>query len=352
MTEEMLAAAEKLNITPEMQEAARCHQRIIENAKLAGATLLEMGRALKEMRDKKLYTQLGFETFGAYVEGNGDYSFKERQAYTYIKATESFSEKFLTDHADLGVTKIGLLTALSEGDAVEVIEANNDLAGMTVDEIKELVREKQGLGEQLSFWKMETQKAKDNKAELLARIDKLTEELERAEANAEKNEEAKRKNALDAQKAEEKLKKEKDKHKEETDKLRAEIEMIKQQRDTVPEITDEQRQEIRAAAIAEAEEKHRKELAELEGQKKALEAKMQSGAPDEQRAAMKVYFDTLQNAARTFLAKIEELSEAEDRQKYRKGMTMFLESMCREMKADMEFGEEQSVENEKKTAQG
>lgn len=342
MINEMITAAEKLNITPDMQQAARCHQRIIENGKLAGAALYEMGKALKEMRDGKLYESLGFGSFAQYLEDNGDYAFKERQAYTYIKAAESFSEQFLTDHADLGITKIGLLTTLGESEAVEVIEANNDLAGMTVDEIKELVREKQGLGEQLSFWKMETQKAKDNKAELLARIDKLTEELERAEANAEKNEEAKRKNALDAQKAEEKLKKEKDKHKQETDKLRAEIEMIKQQRDTAPEITDEQRQEIRAAAIAEAEEKHRKELAELEEQKKVLEAKMQSGAPDEQRAAMKVYFDTLQNAARTFLAKIEELSEAEDRQKYRKGMTMFLESMCREMKADMEFGEEQT----------
>lgn len=332
MINEMIAAAEKLNITPDMQQAARCHQRIIENGKLAGAALYEMGKALKEMRDKKLYTQLGFETFGAYVEGNGDYSFKERQAYTYIKAAESFSEKFLTDHADLGVTKIGLLTTLGESDAVEVIEANNDLAGMTVDEIKELVREKQGLGEQLSFWKMETQKAKDNKAELLARIDKLTEELERAEANAEKNEEAKRKNAFDAQKAEEKLKKEKDKHKEETDKLRAEIEMIKQQRDTAPEITDEQRQEIRAAAIAEAEEKHRKELAELEEQKKVLEAKMQSGAPDEQRAAMKIYFENVQNAVNVFVAKIDLLADEEVKQKMRGGAIKYLSIIIDELK--------------------
>ena len=327
MINEMIAAAEKLNITPDMQQAARCHQRIIENGKLAGAALYEMGKALKEMRDGKLYESLGFGSFAQYLEENGDYAFKERQAYTYIKAAESFSEQFLTDHADLGITKIGLLTTLGESEAVEVIEAHSDLAGMTVDEVKELVREKAGLGEQLSFWKAETQKAKDGKADLLEKIDRLTAELERAEANAEKNEEAKRKNALDAQKAEEKLKKEKDKHKQETDKLRAEIEMIKQQRDTAPEITDEQRQEIRAAAIAEAEEKHRKELAELEGQKKALEAKMQSGAPDEQRAAMKVYFEEVQNAVNNFAGKIEQVTDPETKEKYTQGVIRYLEGV-------------------------
>lgn len=332
MIKEMLAVAESKEISAAYKEAVMCHQRVVENAKLAGATLLEMGRALKEIRDRKLYIQLGFDSFGQYVEDNGDYAFKERQAYTYIKATESFSEKFLTDHADLGVTKIGMLTALSEGDAVEVIEAHNDLAGMTADEVKELVREKQGLGEQLAFWKDETQKAKDGKADMIAKIDKLTAELERAEAAAEKSEEAKRKAALDQQKAEDKLKKEKGKHKEELDKLRAEIEMVKQQRDSAPEISDEQRQEIRAAAIAEAEEKHRKELAELEGQKKALEAKMQSGAPDEQRAAMKIYFENVQNAVNTFAAKIDLLTDEEVKQKMRGGAIKYLSIVIDELK--------------------
>ena len=331
MINEMIEAAEKLNIIPEMQEAARCHQRITENAKLAGATLLEMGKALKEMRDRKLYIALGFGSFGDYLEKNGDYSFKERQAYTYIKAAESFSESFLTDHADLGVTKIGLLTALSESDAVEVIEANNDLAGLTADEVRELVREKQGLGEQLSFWKDETQKAKDSKANMQAKIEALSAELERAEAAAEKNEEAKRKAALDAQKAADKLKKEKDRHKEETDKLRAEIELIKQQKSTA-EISDEQIEDIRSAAFAEAEEKHRRELAELEEQKKALEAKISTGAPDEQRAAMKVYFEELQKAVSTFTGKIEQITDEETKAKYTQGAVRYLEIVIRQLR--------------------
>lgn len=335
MIKEMLATAEEsTEISAAYKEAVMCHQRVVENAKLAGTTLLEMGRALKEMRDKKLYTQLGFESFGQYVESNGDYCFKERQAYTYIKATESFSEKFLTDHADLGVTKIGLLTALSEGDAVEVIEAHNDLTGMTADEVKELVREKQGLGEQLAFWKDETQKAKDGKADMIAKIDKLTAELERAEAAAEKSEEAKRKAALDAQKAEDKLKKDKVKHKEELDKLRAEIEMIKQQRDSAPEISDEQREQIRAAAIAEAEEKHQAQLAALEQQKKALEAKVSSGAPDEQRAAMKVYFEELQKAVGTFTGKIEQITDEETKAKYTQGAIKYLEAVAAELRGN------------------
>ena len=281
MIKEMLAAAESKEISAAYKEAVMCHQRVVENGKLAGATLLEMGRALKEMRDKKLYIQLGFESFGQYVEGNGDYCFKERQAYTYIKATESFSEKFLTDHADLGVTKIGLLTALSEGDAVEVIEAHNDLAGMTADEVKELVREKQGLGEQLAFWKDETQKAKDGKADMIAKIDKLTAELERAEAAAEKSEEAKRKAALDQQKA---------------------------------------------------EDKHRAQLAALEEQKKALEAKVSGGAPDEQRAAMKVYFEELQKAVGTFTGKIEQITDEDTKAKYTQGAVKYLEALVAELR--------------------
>lgn len=314
-------------LTPEVREAISCHQQICESGKVVASALVDMGRGLKRMRDGKLYAQLGYETFAEYLEKNGDYTFKERQAYTYIKAVESFSDKFLTEHGELGITKLGLLTALSEQDAVEVIESS-DLSGLNADEVKALVREKQALGEQLSFWKEEAQSAKDDAAGYEDERDKLKERATAAEMNVEK-----------LNKQIEKLKKS---HQKELGKLSAELEMVKRENDE-PKITDEQRKEIAGEEVKQVSAEYEKQIEELkaeyrakaeasEEEKKKLESKLNSRSPDEQMAAMKIYFENVQNAVNTFAAKIDLLADEEVRQKMRGGAIKYLSIIIEELK--------------------
>lgn len=315
-------------ITAEVKEAVACHRQILESGKLAASALVEMGKGLKLMRDKKLYKTLGYETFGDYVENNGDYSFKERQAYTYIKAVESFGEKFLTEHSELGITKLGLLSVLSEQDAIEVIESS-DLAGMNADEVKALVREKQALGEQLSFWKEEAKNAKDDSADAEMQLKTLQEKIEQVESE-------KRKAALEAEKSADRLKREKEKHDADIAKLNAEIEMIKAEQSAEP--SEEQRSEI----LKQVEEKHKAELDALraeyeekartaEAEKQALADKLKSGTPDEARAVLRVYFTEMQKAVGSFIENIAKTTDAESRNRFIAGTVRWLEDVIEDL---------------------
>ena len=300
---------DEIVISSEVREAVACHQRILESGKLAASALVEMGKGLKLMRDKKLYKTLGYDTFGNYVENNGDYKFKERQAYSYIKAVESFSEEFLTEHSDLGITKLSLLSALSEQDAVEVIESS-ELSGMNADEVKALVREKQALGEQLSFWKEEAKNAKDDSADAEMQLKVLQEKIEQIEGE-------KRRAAVEAEKAAEQLRKAKEKHKNELAKLNAEIEMIKTEQSSEP--TEEQRK-----AIADEYEKRIEDIKAVyeekaraaEAEKQALADKLKRGDPDEVRAVLRAYFTETQKTVKNFIEKVESTADPESRSRF------------------------------------
>lgn len=320
---------EEIVVSSEVREAVACHQRILESGKLAASALVEMGKGLKLMRDKKLYKTLGYDTFGDYVENNGDYKFKERQAYSYIKAVESFSEEFLTEHSDLGITKLSLLSALSEQDAVEVIESS-ELSGMNADEVKALVREKQALGEQLSFWKEEAKNAKDDSADAEMQLKTLQEKIEQIE-------DEKRRAAVEAEKTAEQLRKAKEKHKNELAKLNAEIEMIKTEQSAEP--SEEQRSEI----LKQAEEKHKAELDALraeyeekartaEAEKQALADKLKRGTPDEARAVLRVYFTEMQKAVGSFIENIAKTTDTESRNRFITGTVRWLEDVIEDLK--------------------
>lgn len=315
---------DEIVISSEVREAVACHQRILESGKLAASALVEMGKGLKLMRDKKLYKTLGYETFGDYVENNGDYSFKERQAYNYIKAVESFGEKFLTEHSELGITKLGLLSVLSEQDAVEVIESS-DLAGMNADEVKALVREKQALGEQLSFWKEEAKNAKDDSADAEMQLKVLQEKIEQIEGE-------KRRAAVEAEKAAEQLRKAKEKHKTELAKLNAEIEMIKTEQSSEP--TEEQRK-----AIADEYEKRIEDIKAVyeekaraaEAEKQALADKLKRGDPDEVRAVLRAYFTETQKTVKNFIEKVESTADPESRNRFITGTIRWLEGVIEDL---------------------
>ena len=312
-------------ISSEVREAVACHQQILESGKQAASTLVEMGKGLKLMRDKKLYKTLGYDSFGDYVENNGDYKFRERQAYSYIKAVESFSKEFLTEHSALGITKLSLLSALSEQDAVEVIESS-ELSGMNADEVKALVREKQALGEQLSFWKEEAKNSKDDSADAKMQLRTLQEKIEQIEGE-------KRRAAVEAEKAAEQLKKAKEKHRNELAKLNAEIEMIKTEQSSEP--TEEQKKAIAdeyEKRIADMKAEYEEKARAAEAEKQALADKLKRGDPDEVRAVLRAYFTETQKTVKNFIEKVESTADPESRNRFITGTIRWLEGVIEDLR--------------------
>lgn len=144
-------------------EAQELDQLIKIHANLAWSNLMESARCLKQMRDTKLYLELGYETFGDYSQKS--LNIKERQAYTYIYAYENLGERFLQSNANLGITKLALLAAVPPLERDEVIE-KNDIDGMTVEQVKALVADNNNKGEQLEMLTDERNAIKEERDEI------------------------------------------------------------------------------------------------------------------------------------------------------------------------------------------
>lgn len=133
--------------TPEQAQAMSLHCEIMATAQAAADSLLALGRKLKQMRDTGGYKRLGFETFADYTEQA--VGIRQRQAYNYISVVENVPARLVEENAAAGVTKLALLGRMAPADQREV--AGQDLANITVAELKKLVEERNGLSEQLSM---------------------------------------------------------------------------------------------------------------------------------------------------------------------------------------------------------
>ena len=145
---------ETLEAVERQTEAVMLHQRIVATHTAINGLMAEYCRMLKDMRDKKLYRELGCRSFDEYVESRA--GIKVRQAYSYISTYERLGERRLTEHAGLGITKLSYLAELYPADADELAE-QHDLAGMSSRDVKALVERAAKQGEQLSM--LETEKA-------------------------------------------------------------------------------------------------------------------------------------------------------------------------------------------------
>lgn len=142
---------QQLSLTPdgttEQAQAVGLHYEIVAAAQAAANSLLTLGRKLKQMRDTGGYKRLGFETFADYTEQA--VGIRQRQAYNYISVVENVPARLVEENAAAGVTKLALLGRMTPADQREV--AGQDLAHITVTELKQIIEEKNGLAEQLSM---------------------------------------------------------------------------------------------------------------------------------------------------------------------------------------------------------
>ena len=138
--------------TAEESAALALHYEIMAAAQTAAASLLDLARKIKRMRDTSGYKALGFDTLEAYTMAT--MGMKQRQAYNYIAIAEKLPAQLIEQNAAAGVTKLALLAQLS-GQEQQQIAAETNLTDTTVAELKAQIKELQaknaGYAEQLSL---------------------------------------------------------------------------------------------------------------------------------------------------------------------------------------------------------
>lgn len=158
-----------LAIKPE-QEAVFLNERIRANGQAAVNAVCAIGRDLRRMKIEGLYTHLGYDSFEEYAEQ--EHNLKRRQAYQYISVYENLGEDFVQSNAQLGITKLALLTQINTEERTDIM-SDNDLSGMTVNEVKELLDKVKQQGEQLSMFEDQLSNKKEQERELESRSVKI-----------------------------------------------------------------------------------------------------------------------------------------------------------------------------------
>ena len=125
-------------VSSEYIRAAKLNRRIITAAQLAQQSLYDMCMGFKEMRDSKLYKELGYTDFGDYCEQ--ETGFKRSQAYNYISIVEKLPAEFVHSSGQIGVKKLTLLATISEEER-EQITAENNLESATVKELEQQIKQ-------------------------------------------------------------------------------------------------------------------------------------------------------------------------------------------------------------------
>ena len=135
--------AENEILSENYTKAVALHRKICANAQSAQESLFEVCRGLKEMRDGKLYKELGYQNFEDYCET--EVGIKRHQAQKYLAVAEM--ENGDTYH-HLGVSKLALLAKLNEPERAEITQ-NTDLESVSVRELKSKIEDLKKANERL-----------------------------------------------------------------------------------------------------------------------------------------------------------------------------------------------------------
>lgn len=265
--------------TAEESAALRLHYEIMAAAQAAAASLLDLARKIKLMRDTGGYKALGFDTLEAYTMTT--MGMKQRQAYNYIAIAEKLPAQLIEQNAAAGVTKLALLAQLS-GQEQQQIAAETNLTETTVAELKAQIKELQaknaGYAEQLSLLRNQPPVAE-------VQAEEVDTDALRAEIRAEMKAEMESQRQADAKMAA-LNQKERD-------------EAIKAARKAKEELEEVQR------TAAAAEQAHAEELAKTRRQAEETAARLNMAA-DESAVRFALLFDQLQDAA----GKVLDLADA------------------------------------------
>lgn len=163
-------------LSTEQRDAFRLDAEVRQHAGNVVAEMIEIGRCLKEINDRRLYQYLDTATFAEYAEKA--VGLKERAAYNYISAFETYGADGLKKYGELGITKLVALAQLNENDRAEMLESG-EAAEMSTRELNERIKELKGERDQLRFELDDAGITAKNNAEQIAELKKQLAEAQR-----------------------------------------------------------------------------------------------------------------------------------------------------------------------------
>lgn len=178
--------------TERQMKAAKLTRQIITNGHIAAECMVQMGRDLKAVRDERLYSEMGFDSFEEYCEEKVGVG--KRHGYNFIQIYERFGEEQLAELQSLGITKLLEIAKLDNEDMAELMH-NNDVAQMSVRQLKARVEEFEKRVEQLTL-DLEDERGKNSdiektaaeSADLESKLEEMKALLEAAKREKERSE--------------------------------------------------------------------------------------------------------------------------------------------------------------------
>lgn len=159
-------------LTAEYAKAADLDRKIKVSAQLAQQSLYDMCMGLKEMRDNKLYKELGYSTFEDYTEN--EVGLSRFMAYKYAAIADM---KNVESIQQIGVTKLSLLAKLDEPQREE-IQQNTDLESISVRELKARIAELKSIADKSQGTISQLESELENKKNSITALEEQVEELE------------------------------------------------------------------------------------------------------------------------------------------------------------------------------
>ena len=131
-----LAKAEpsQIILSDDFKRAVALTRSIIANAEAAAQSMWEVCKGLAEMKDKKLYKALEFNTFEEYCEQKIGITRRQGQKYAAIASLPE-NEKLTSRFDQIGVEKLYLLTKIDEEQREQIVETV-DVESSTVKQLK------------------------------------------------------------------------------------------------------------------------------------------------------------------------------------------------------------------------
>lgn len=155
--------------------AVMLDKSIKSHAQIAQQSLYEVCKGLKEMRDGKLYKELGYKNFAEYCEN--EVGIKRSQAYKYISVAEKLSENFVHLGGQIGIKKLALLAELSESDREQVMQ-EVDVESVTYRELQTICDQSKAKIQELEDKQKQSESALQKKQSEIMELESQIQELE------------------------------------------------------------------------------------------------------------------------------------------------------------------------------
>lgn len=291
---------------------------------------LRIGKALKAIRDGNLFEEIGFKSFSEYLDNRAFESLKigQTQGYKYVKVYEKYGNRVHLPPTD----NLDVLIELSKmpDDVVEKLEEEGKIEGMTSKEAQQLRRELEQANQQISLLTDE----KEHDAEALREEQKLsTEAMEKAEAAQERIAELERQlKEAKSQPVEAVIQPDEETIKKIKAEAKAEAEKAASKKNAEMKKAMIEAREEAANAKKSCEEMISEKTASDE-RIKSLEAKLQSTEKpaDEQLIEFKFYFQETQANLKKFLDVLKKVSDPEKKAKFKGAAKKFVEGILEEL---------------------